>query len=167
MGTDSFKLCWFPAKCEQLVLVHLLFVLRCLPSRRRRKHLAELTLCATMQDWVMRVAGARCWMSTWQVGYSLIPRPAPFQLHEECGGPCIFSHVCDIKGRKDLIECRCTGSQQEALGELPHIASQCIGQLLYIPSIELVVGQTIRKTWLFRSESFCHLPITSCSHEKR
>jgi len=28
---------------------------------------------------------------------SLVPRPTPFWLHEECGGPGIFSHVHDNK----------------------------------------------------------------------
>ena len=39
--------------------------------------------------------------------------------------------------------------------------------MLYTPSVELVVGQTIRETSLFCSELFCHLSITSYSHEKR
>ena len=35
--------------------------------RRQGKHLVELTLCATMQEWVMRAAGAKCWTSIWYV----------------------------------------------------------------------------------------------------
>ena len=38
-----------------------------------------------------------------------------FQLHEERGGPGIFSHECNVKGknggRKDLIGCGRTGAQ--------------------------------------------------------
>jgi len=36
--------------------------------------------------------------------YSLASFPGPrcFRLHEERGGPGIFSHVCNIKGRKDV-----------------------------------------------------------------
>jgi len=31
---------------------------------------------------------------------ALFPGPHRFWLHKEHGGPGIFSHVCDIKGRK-------------------------------------------------------------------
>jgi len=31
---------------------------------------------------------------------ALLPVPHRFQLHEERGEPGIFSHMCDIKGRK-------------------------------------------------------------------
>jgi len=34
-------------------------------------------------------------------------------LHEEYRGPGIISHVCDIKGRKDLIEWVHWGSEQQ------------------------------------------------------
>ena len=38
-----------------------------------------------------------------------------FQLHKECGGPGIFPHVCDVKGRKvvakDLIDRWHSGAQ--------------------------------------------------------
>jgi len=45
---------------------------------------------------------------------SLVPSPCRFWLHEESEGPGIFSHVHDVRwkgGRKDLIECGCTGAQ--------------------------------------------------------
>jgi len=31
---------------------------------------------------------------------ALFPGPHRFRLHKECGGPGIFSHECDVKGRK-------------------------------------------------------------------
>ena len=53
--------------------------------------------------------------------------PVLFWLHQEYGGPGIFSHVRDIKGRKDLIECRCTGlrtaTRAKVPGNLPHTSS--------------------------------------------
>ena len=56
-----------------------LLLYRSLPLRRQEKRLVELTLCATMQEWVMKAAGARCWMSIWYVsGDGLIPRPSIF-----------------------------------------------------------------------------------------
>ena len=56
-----------------------LLLYRSLPLRRQGKHLVELTLCATMQEWVMKAAGARCWTSIWYVcGDGLIPRPSIF-----------------------------------------------------------------------------------------
>ena len=56
-----------------------LLLYRSLPLRRRGKHLVELTLCATMQEWVMKAAGARCWTSIWYVSRDgLIPRPSFF-----------------------------------------------------------------------------------------
>jgi len=42
---------------------------------------------------------------------ALFPVPCHFRLHEEQGGPGIFSPVRDVKGRKDLIECGRTGAQ--------------------------------------------------------
>ena len=38
------------------------------------------------------------------------PRAA-FSCTKECGGPGMFPHVCDVEGRKDLIEYGGTGAQ--------------------------------------------------------
>ena len=39
------------------------------------------------------------------------PDPHRFRLHEERRGPGIFSHMRDVKGRKDFIEHGHTGAQ--------------------------------------------------------
>ena len=53
---------------------------------------------------------------------ALFPGPRCFRLHEERGGPGIFSHMCNIKGRKDLIECGHTGDQNSKKS-LPHVSN--------------------------------------------
>ena len=50
--------------------------------------------------------------SSWRAaGVASFPGPHCFHVHEERRGPGIFSHMCYVKSRKDLIECGRTGAQ--------------------------------------------------------
>ena len=74
---------------------------------------------------------------------SLVPRPAHrFWLHKRTQGPGKFSHVRDVKGRKDLIE-RGSEQQEEQRYEVTcnmYLASGGRLSCMYTPSVERVVG---------------------------
>ena len=77
---------------------------------------------------------------------SSFPGLCHFQLHKEWRGPGIFSHVCDVQGRKVVERTFNMGAlglrtvrRAKIPGNLPHIITSR-GRLLYTPSIELVVG---------------------------
>ena len=83
-----------------------LLLYRSLPLRRQGKHLVELTLCATMQEWVMKAAGARCWTSIWYVcGDGLIPKPSIFSF--------FFLQVTQMKFFLCLRQCLVTRMERK------------------------------------------------------
>ena len=85
------------------------------------------------------------------IDIALFPGRCHFRLHEEHGGPGIFSTVRDVKGRK-VVERTNVGA--------PELRT---ARRAKVPSVELVVGWKNTQNLTFRSEIFCHLSITSCS----
>ena len=78
------------------------------------------------------------------MGPLLVSFPGPraaFGCTKEREGPGMFPHVCDVKGRKDLIECGRSGSEQqeELRYQVAYHAYLASGER-HTPSIERVLG---------------------------